>query len=345
MRVQDANLCDGPAEDTFLRGFIGSQALAVALDKGLIDRLSERPLAAAEIESALGLDRRGTDILLGLLLGEGVVEEFAGAISLAPAFRAVLSRREALEVKIKFLQLAARDVLDHFADLLFDLPTFMARARTFSLFRYDRCVDLTPANITFTRQWVTYTSMLTRYEAQSVLPHIDLGGRRQLLDIGGNSGEFALRLCRRHPDLRATIVDLPVVCAIGEEHVRTEPEAVRIRFVAADARRNSLPGGHDIVSFKSMLHDWPDGDAFGLLERAVAALDPGGLLIIFERSWIDARSGSLPYAMAANLVFAPFFRDPGFYVSALAKLGLTGVRVERILLEMPFHLILAVKPR
>src|SRR6267378_1789217 len=102
------------------------------------------------------------------------------------------------------------------------------------------------------------TTSLTRYEARACLRHHDFGRYARMLDIGGNSGEFALEICKAHPSVQATVVDLPVVCDIGREHVRREPEATRITFVEANALEDRLPEGFDVVTFKSMLHDWPD---------------------------------------------------------------------------------------
>ena len=48
---------------------------------------------------------------------------------------------------------------------------------------------------------------------------VDLAGCRTLLDVGGGSGAFSIALCRRHPELSATILDFPSVRPIAEEMV------------------------------------------------------------------------------------------------------------------------------
>ena len=88
-----------------------------------------------------------------------------------------------------------------------------------------------------------------------------------MLDIGGNSGEFVLQVCKRHQGLRASVLDLPLVCDIGREHIAAEPEAERISFIKGNAFTDPLPEAFDLISFKSMLHDWPEKDAPSLIER------------------------------------------------------------------------------
>ena len=70
-----------------------------------------------------------------------------------------------------------------------------------------------------------FTTALTRYESGACIANHDFSPYERMLDVGGNSGEFALRVCQRHSRLRATVYDLPLVCDIGERHVRAEPEA------------------------------------------------------------------------------------------------------------------------
>src|SRR5207249_941511 len=118
-----------------------------------------------------------------------------------------------------FAAAVAPDFLYRFTTLLVDPARFAREARLFQLFDYSRCFDPSPANRNSARLWMRFTTALTRYEAPVCLKHHDFGSHRLMLDIGGNSGEFALQACRKHPALRATVLDLPTVCAVGQEHI------------------------------------------------------------------------------------------------------------------------------
>jgi len=140
------------------------------------------------------------------------------------------------------------------------------------------------------------------------------------------------------------VFDLPVVCALGRENLADRPEGARVAFQAGDMRRDPLPEGHDLVTFKSVLHDWPAGEARALLERAARALAPGGRLAIYERAPMALRERPLGYVQSADLVFQPFFRDADLYTETLAALGFVDCSVRCLALETPFHLIEARKP-
>ncbi|MBD8909663.1 methyltransferase type 12 [Methylorubrum zatmanii] len=335
-----------PRVDRFLDSEAAAQALVFALESGLIDRLARRAdTAAAGLAADLRIAAPQFDCLAGLLVGAGIaVEPAPGRIGLSEAFRAVLPCRDLIEAKLAFAAAAAEDLRRHFPAFVAELPAFMAASRTFELFRYDRCFELSPENLEATRRWVSYTTCLTRYEAGPCLDRIEPARHRRLLDLGGNSGEFAAQACRRAPALAATVFDLPVVCALGRENLAGRAEGARVAFLPGDMRRDPLPEGHDLVTFKSVLHDWPAEEARALLDRAGQALMPGGRLVIYERAPMPLRERAPGYVRSADLVFQPFFRDVDLYAEVLTDLGFVDLAVRRLDLETPFHLIVARKP-
>ncbi len=100
---------------------------------------------------------------------------------------------------------------------------------------------------------------------------------------------------------------------------------------------------HDLVTFKSVLHDWPDGEARDILARAAAALVPGGRLLVAERAPFRIL-GAPTFAMLPNIVFLPFLRPPDLYREVMERCGLVDVSVETVALETPFQLVSARKP-
>lgn len=333
-----------PPEDAFLRDFLASAALSLALKSGLVDKLTLGPQSLATLAANARLDFRGVELLAGLLQSGNVVTVSDGTVELTPAFVAVLPRRAALEQKLAFLDLAARDVLDRLPAMLFDTPAYVRAGRVFELFRYDRAATTSPDNLAATKRWLDYTTVLTEHEAPLLAPLMDLGATGRLLDVGGNSGAFARALCAQNHGLTVTVLDLPAVCELGRRYVANSSEAGRISFLAADARRDPLPADHDAITFKSVLHDWPEADMRHLVTRARDALPPGGRLFIAERGPFEPGATPLPYAAAANLVFARFYRDPAVYAELLAELGFEGISVRSVEIEMPFHVIAGRKP-
>ena len=332
--------------DAFIGTLVDARALKSAFELRVIDYLRDRsPMRPSELEKALRLDAAGLRLLLGLLLANRVLEQDGDAVGLSPRFLEALRYRDLLEAKIDLADHVVPDLIDLFTASINDPDRFMRSARIFKLFDYGRSVDRTPENREHAMRWMRFTTILTRYEARACLRHHHFGRYARMLDIGGNSGEFALQICREHPSLRATVIDLPVVCAIGREHVGPQPEAGRIEFVGGDALEGALPGDYDLVTFKSMLHDWPEPETARLIGNAARSLRPGGTILIFERGPIDPGEGTSSYAMIPMLLFFRSFRSPTVYGEQLSKAGFVDINIRRIDLEMPFSLVTATKGR
>ena len=331
--------------DDFLQDLIGARALKTAFELGLIDHLMMRhPSTLAEVGEVARTDRVGVAFLLDLLTGCNVVENRDGGFSLTAEFRIAMRYRDLLETKLDFSGFLAADYLELFTGLIADAPGFIRKARLFQLFDYNRCLTPSVENYERTRTWMRLTTTLTRYEARACLKAHDFGAARNMLDIGGNSGEFVLQVCRKHPQLRASVMDLPLVCEIGQEHVLAEPERERISFVKGDARRDPLPRGFDLISFKSMLHDWPENIAKTFLARAADALDPGGTILVFERAPLDVTARVPPFAALPTMLFFRSYRAPSIYAEHLLSLGFTDIQTREVPLEVPFFVVTGKKP-
>ena len=329
--------------EPFVADFTGARALSSAFEIGLIDLLASGPAAQDSLQQRLPLDRRGLQMLLAMLRAHRVVDIDRESVALTPAFTEALDFRDLLEARLYFAHLVAPDFLNLSTALLADPDAFFLRARLFQLFSYERCFERTRDNLEATARWMRITTALTRHEAQACIDAFDFSRFKRQLDIGGNSGEFLLRICRAHPELSGTVYDLPLVCEIGRAHVADAPETARIGFAEARSREEALPGGHDLISFKSMLHDWPDADMRGFLARAHQALEPGGSVLIFERAWSDDIEQPLSYGMLPLRLFFRSYRTLDDYRAALAAAGFRDIEVKTLMLDSPFILIHASK--
>ncbi|MDO9402760.1 MAG: methyltransferase [Polaromonas sp.] len=333
--------------DAFIADMAGACALSTAFETGVVDHLAQHPgCTLASLQQSLQLDTRGTALLLEMLTANRVTRLAGDQLWLTDAFQEALVFRDLLEAKLHFARVVAPDFLHLLTALLMEPAKFVEHARLFKLFSYQQALTASPENYEHTARWMRLTTALTRYEADVCIALHDFSSTRRLLDVGGNSGEFVLRICKAVPQVQATVYDLPLVCDIGAAHVAAEPEAARIGFVrheGADRSRRALPAGHDLISFKSMLHDWPDAEMDDFLARAHAALETGGTLLIFERGELNLAGRQVAYGQLPLMLFFRSYRQPDAYCTRLEALGFQSVQVRHVELDMPFMLITAVK--
>ena len=310
--------------------------------------------AAVDLAARLGLlDAMAGDgqvpeiapLLRELLVGTGVLRGRSAAPELTPSFAAAWRADSAgIRACASFMLGAASDVATGLELMLSDLPAFMQRSQTFQLFRYDQALGTSTAEIEATRGWVCYLEALSRREAPVLAPMIRLDDGTRLLEVGGNTGLMAAELVATYKGVTATVLDLPAVCALG----RASAAGQSVSFVPGDARQpdafDRFAGQIDAVLFKSVLHDWPEDDARDMLDRAIGILPSGGQVIVCERGAFGAADAASAHMSAlANLVFAPFYRAPDFYVAIMENAGLSVSR-SHLDLDMRFHVTAGRKP-
>lgn len=331
--------------DAFLRTLADAGALKTAFELRLIDLLLQHgPTPFDALATHTGSDPQGLRFLLDLLCANRVVETRDGAASLHPAFGKALRFRDLLETKLEYAGFMLADFSNLFTAMIANPQRFMRYAQVFRLFDYGRCFEATAENHRHAQGWMRLTSALTRYEAPVCIELHDFSHHRRMLDVGGNSGEFLVQACRRHSGLSGTVLDLPVVCNVGLEHVLEQPECPRISFLKADIRHEPLPAGYDLITFKSMLHDWPLDEAGQFLEKAAKVLEPGGTIMIFERGPLEVREEAPAFSSLPLLMFFRSYRSPAAYLQKLRALGFVDLRCLSLRLDTPFYLVTARRP-
>ena len=176
---------------------------------------------------------------------------------------------------------------------------------------------------------------------------VDLAGRTNMLDVGGGPGTYSALFCRRYPQLRSQVLDLPGVTAIAAEIVASMQVADRVGFKPGDYFGDAWPGGHDVVMISGVFHRETAAGCQQLIARAHASLEPGGLLVVAD-VMTDA-SGSAP-TMAAlfglNMLLTA--EDGGVHADAdiagwMAQAGFASLETQIFPPPMPHRVVTGVK--
>ena len=139
--------------------------------------------------------------------------------------------------------------------------------------------------------------------APMLIPEIDISTRRHLLDLGGGPGTYAIHFCRHNPDLKATVFDLPTTRPFAEQTIKRFELSDRIDFQAGNYLKDEIKGRYDAAWLSHILHaEGPDG-CRQIIQKAVAALKPGGIIIIHEFILNNSMDGPLfPALFSLNML-------------------------------------------
>jgi hypothetical protein len=248
-----------------------ARALQVAQRTGMLAALAEDPREPGELAEHLGLQPAGTELVLDVIASLGHLE-------LRPNGRYAMTDR-------------ARRWLDprsdhYVGDFLADTGEYWEWWQGLEdLVRDGRHVELhdKPADDPYWRSYIRGQYQLARLSSEEVAKAVPLArNAHSLLDAAGAHGEFSMALCRRHPGLNATVVDLPGSARIGREIVSGAGMEDRVRHVEGDMFEADLGGPHDGALCFNIVHHLTPERAGELFQRIRAALRPGAPLCVLD---------------------------------------------------------------
>ncbi|MDX1667509.1 MAG: methyltransferase [Saprospiraceae bacterium] len=77
----------------------------------------------------------------------------------------------------------------------------------------------------------------------------------RMIDIGGSHGLYCVEMCRKYPDMQATVVDWPIgIENAGKTLQENTDVADRIDTVEADFLKDELPGDYDFAFLGNIVH-------------------------------------------------------------------------------------------
>jgi ubiquinone/menaquinone biosynthesis C-methylase UbiE len=122
---------------------------------------------------------------------------------------------------------------------------------------------------------------------------------RTLLDVGGNTGLWALRCVAHNPEVEVTIMDLPGQLELMKLQTGNTPESGRIRAHEADLldKNTPFPNGFDAIWMSQFLDCFSEEEVGSILARAAAAMQPHSRLFIMETFWDRQRFETAAYCL------------------------------------------------
>jgi 2-polyprenyl-3-methyl-5-hydroxy-6-metoxy-1,4-benzoquinol methylase len=251
-------------------GMALSGVVIAAVHSGVTARLAKKAATAADLAVDLGLDPLPTRLLLDCLRSCGHLTCRAGRYELSRSSRRWLDPDSDLSIA-RFVAGTA-DYWTWWSGL----PEVIRSGRPFGHH------DVAPDD-PYWRRYISGQLELARLSAPEVARKLRLPrDPRSLLDIGGGHGWYSAELCRRHPRLIATVLDLPGSVAIGRQIIAQEGMTDRVLHRDGDATTAELGGGFDCVLCFNLIHHLAQDDIVSLFAKSHDALKTGGSLAVMD---------------------------------------------------------------
>lgn len=290
-------------------GFMAAKHLFAASELGIFEALAEGPTEIDGLAARTGLTRRAARISADAMVALGLLEKGDGVYTNGPAAAAFLAGSGPVDMR----------PLLRFWDKI-SYPTWLDLAHTLGHGPKKEIVDLDES------LQAIASAGIEAFQAgpSATLPEVvDLPDSCRLLDIGGGTGSWSLALARRHPGLRATVFELPVVAGVARDRIAAAGLGDRVDVTAGDATVDEFPTGFDAFLLANVVHYWSPEQNRQVLRRIRNAASAGAQLLLVD-FWTDA-SHTEPFvaAMMAG-EFAAHLENGDVYSVDEAKAWLTG---------------------
>ena len=247
-----------------------ARTIMTAVQADVFEALASGPLTAADVSERCRTHPRATKALLNALVGVDYLSSHGEAYELAPVARKWLLASSAPSLRDKLLmQVREWDFVAHYDE-------FLKTGKPLNIHE-----TLSPED------WEVYQRgmrSLAGVSAAEVARRTPVPrGAQAMLDVGGSHGYYSVALCRRHPALRAVIVDLPQAVDYAERILASEGMGERVSYRSGDVLTEDL--GHeawDVVLVAQLVHHFDEATNRELARRIARALRRGGIFVVQE---------------------------------------------------------------
>jgi SAM-dependent methyltransferase len=296
-----------PFEDSFT-ALIRARALTSASMLGLFDALHGRPATSEELARRLELDPLGTETLAGTLVAVGYLDRDGELLRNAAVSERLLVR-------------SSEDSIATFVGEQADLHWQVLDLLPASL-RDGRAYRLHEEHWEETERWEGYIRGL--FEISRPADELNAGRvpverPRRLVDVAGGHGGFAMAMCRRHPTLEATVIDLPPSAAVGRRIVEEQGLADRVSFREGDVFEIGLGTDLDVVSVFNLIHHLPEERNRELFRMAREALGSGGCLVVGDTAYPEPGEEWAENGAVSSLLFYAWSHGRNFTRSEIGR--------------------------
>lgn len=279
------------------------QAACVLRDRGLLLAIEEsrEGLTLEQVSTTVGLTIYATRVLLEAGLGAGLLTETEGRYQLTktglfvqhdPMTRANMDfTRDVNYLGLARLDEAIGSGRPEGLQVFGDWPTI-----------YQGLAEL-PDRVR--QSWFAFDHHYSDGAFGSALSLVFRHRPRRLLDIGGNTGKWAIACLRHDPEVEVTIVDLPGQLRTAEQNLREAGVLERVAFHEADLLDESteIPRGFDTIWISQLLDCFSEAQIVAILRRCRAALEPDQRIYILEPFWDRQRFAAASFCLQMTSLY------------------------------------------
>ncbi len=261
------------------------QASRILRDSGILELVqkSGTGMTLDEVAGKIKLPRYGIKVLLEAGLGIGLfcLHENRFAITKLGYF---MFRDEMTRVNMDVVHdICYRGLFDLDKSIESGKPVGLKTLGDWKTF-YEGLSQLAPKA---RESWLAFDHYYSDAAFPAALKIVFADKPKRLLDVGGNTGKWAVACAKFNADVKITIADLPQQLELARETIRENNFENRVEFFATDLldESKSLPENFDAIWMSQFLDCFSEREIVSILKRSAQAMGADSTLYILELFW------------------------------------------------------------
>lgn len=253
-------------------GYWKSHVLFTAVEFNIFSLLGKCKLTAREISHSIHTNERATEMLLNALVSLELLTKDKNYYK-----NSHLSNLHLVKGSPHYLG----DFIHHFHNMTDNwsmLQETIETGKPISLKDLPEEVD--PHDL---RDFITAMHNIASVKTEDLCSKIDLAGSKNLLDIAGGPGTYAIAFAKANPQLHAVVFDLRHVINLTHEFIKAAHMEDRVTIQAGNCLEDTFgKNEYDAILVSNLLHIYSPANNAMILRKCWDALKDGGQVIIHE---------------------------------------------------------------
>jgi len=153
--------------------------------------------------------------------------------------------------------------------------------------------------------WLKFDHYYSDGSFQQALDFLASKGHKHIMDVGGNTGKFALAYTTRSEENRVTIVDLPGQIKMAKKNIGQYEQASQVDYFTTNilSPDSETPTDIDAVWMSQFLDCFSNDEIVFILEKLKRNMPSGTPIYIMETFWGIQRYESAAYCLTGTSLY------------------------------------------
>jgi hypothetical protein len=155
------------------------------------------------------------------------------------------------------------------------------------------------------KSWFDFDHFYSDYTFPEIMPILLGSNPKSIMDVGGNTGKFALQCAQYNPAVKITILDLPGQTNVARKNIAEAGFEDRIFTIDTNLldSSNTLPKDFEIIWMSQFIDCFSLDEIYGLFKKVHEAMTDNASFYILETFWDLQKFQASTYSLHATSLY------------------------------------------